>query len=268
MTTYSFDNAWEKARQRLAVLEARHDPGTLRILEECGVTAGWHCLEIGGGGGSITKWLCERVGLSGHVLATDIDTRFLETLSYSNLQVERHDIATDDLPRDAFDLVHSRMVLEHIPQREQAFDRMLFALKPGGWLVCEDMNERSTRLVSPLDEAKATLHAKVQNAVFSATIARGRSPDYALRLGLIFNAKGLVDVQFEGRVGYFSRAAGSGASSPELTRLTVEQLQNDIVQGGLVTRDEIDAFFNLIDMPSYAAISPTVFAAWGRRPAG
>ncbi len=109
MGKYSFDNAWEKARQRLRSIEARAYPGTIRHLETLGVGEGWHCLEIGGG--SIAEWLCHRVGRTGHVVATDLDTRFLEALDYPNLEIRQHNILTDALPERAFDLIHERMVL-------------------------------------------------------------------------------------------------------------------------------------------------------------
>ena len=109
MGIYSLNNAWEKARQRLRGLEARYDPGTIRHLETLGVGEGWHCLEVGGGGGTIAKWLCQRVGPTGHVLATDLDTRFLETLDYPSLEVRRHDIVADHLPEHAFGLIHDKM---------------------------------------------------------------------------------------------------------------------------------------------------------------
>src|SRR5438477_229199 len=92
----------------------------------------------GAGGGSIALWLAEQVGPSGSVLATDIDTRFLEGLARPNLAIRRHDIATDALPEAAFDLVHARFVLVHVPQRDTALQRMVRALKPGGWLVVEE----------------------------------------------------------------------------------------------------------------------------------
>src|SRR6516162_11866108 len=94
---YTLDNAWTQARERLGQLEAVHDPGSIRHLERLGVTEGWHCLEVGAGGGSIAAWLCDKVGPTGHVLATDLDTRFLDRLEYSHLEVRRHDIGADAL---------------------------------------------------------------------------------------------------------------------------------------------------------------------------
>lgn len=79
---YLFDNDWKMARERLAAFERDRDYATIRCLEAISVAAGWHCLETGGGGGSIAAWLCERVGSMGSVLATDRNTRFLAALDY------------------------------------------------------------------------------------------------------------------------------------------------------------------------------------------
>jgi hypothetical protein len=40
---YAFDNAWRRARERLALLESVGDPGTTRRLEALGVGEGWSC---------------------------------------------------------------------------------------------------------------------------------------------------------------------------------------------------------------------------------
>ena len=117
---YLLDNAWQDARRRLALLERWLDPGTIHQLQTLGVRAGWRCLTVGAGGGSITEWLCRQVGPSGHVVATDINTRFLEALEYPNLEVRRHDILTDDLEPAVFDLVHVRFVLMHLADPSQA----------------------------------------------------------------------------------------------------------------------------------------------------
>jgi 2-polyprenyl-3-methyl-5-hydroxy-6-metoxy-1,4-benzoquinol methylase len=136
-TEYVLDNAWHGARERLRLLEETLDPGTIRHLETVGVASGWRCLEVGGGGGSITAWLCQRVGPAGRVVATDIDTRFLDALSFPNLEVRQQNVVTDAIEEAAFDLVHTRAVLMHLPERQRALDRLVAALKPGGWLLLE-----------------------------------------------------------------------------------------------------------------------------------
>lgn len=112
---YALDNDWSEARQRLRLLEAGADSSTIRHLEVLGVAPGWRCLEVGGGGGSIAEWLCQRTGPEGHVVATDFNTRFLDALDLPNLEIRQHNIATDPLEEAAFDLVHTRAVLMHIP---------------------------------------------------------------------------------------------------------------------------------------------------------
>ena len=82
---YLFDNSGEPAEARFRDLSALYD-------------ARRSCLEVGGGGGSITSWLCARVGIGGRVLATDIEPRFLQVLPFANLEVWRHDIRKDLLP--------------------------------------------------------------------------------------------------------------------------------------------------------------------------
>src|SRR5690348_16766904 len=90
MADYLLGNRWREQRRRLAALEAWFDPGTIRHLEALGVAPGWRCLEVGAGGGSVARWLADRVSPQGHVLATDLDTCFLDALQSPHLEVRRH----------------------------------------------------------------------------------------------------------------------------------------------------------------------------------
>jgi SAM-dependent methyltransferase len=68
--------------------------------------------------------------LWGEVLATDISTLHLDDLDAPNLKVREHDILSDPLPEDAFDLVHARLVVEHLGRR--SLQRAVSAVRPGG----------------------------------------------------------------------------------------------------------------------------------------
>jgi SAM-dependent methyltransferase len=72
------------------------------------------------------------------VVATDLDTRFLEAAAQDGVAVLRHDILNDPLEPASFDLIHTRLLLMHLPERERALDNMLRALRPGGTLLVED----------------------------------------------------------------------------------------------------------------------------------
>lgn len=122
---YAFAHGHKDERRRLEQLQQRLDPITIRRIEQLALAPGARCLKIGGGRGSITRWLCEHVGAGGRVTATDLDTGFLAELSLPNLEVLRHDVRTDDFPVGSFDFVHERAVLMHIAERMATLRRMV-----------------------------------------------------------------------------------------------------------------------------------------------
>src|SRR5437867_4191850 len=94
--SYAFAATDEAAeRTRLRGLEAWTDPLTIRQLEAVGVELGWRCADVGAGAGSIARWLSERVGPTGSVVATDRDPRLLTDLP-ANVEIVEHDIAKHD----------------------------------------------------------------------------------------------------------------------------------------------------------------------------
>ena len=113
---------------------------TTAHLGRIGVAPGWRCLELGAGGGSIAAWLATQVGSAGRVVATDFDVSRIRTHSLNQLEVHRLDLVTDALPLGPWDLIHERLVLQHVPARLEVLDRMLTALAPGGWVVLEDFD--------------------------------------------------------------------------------------------------------------------------------
>ena len=127
VSTYLFDPTWQRERDRLGALEALFDGSSKRLLAALDLREGMRCLEVGCGAGGIARWLADQVGGIGHVLATDLDTRFVDGEGRANLDVLTHDVVTDGLADGAFDLIHARAVLEHIPAR----DDVLRTLGPG-----------------------------------------------------------------------------------------------------------------------------------------
>ncbi|HEY6409432.1 MAG TPA: methyltransferase domain-containing protein [Ktedonobacteraceae bacterium] len=268
MSNYIFDNAGQQAGQRFNSLETLYDPWTIRHLEATGIGPGWQCWEVGGGGGSIATWLGERCGPSGHVLVTDIDPRFLgelATLDNSPIEIQRHDIGADPLPTQTFDLIHARLVLIHVPTREQALQRMVTALKPGGWLVVEDFDPTLIDKRYPTtDAAAAALFQKladVQGRLLAAhsgelALTWGRSLYQRLR------AQGLVNVGMEGHLA----VREGGSPGARLFGANYEQVREEAVKAGLITNEEVAQILTLLDDPDFAISSHVMFTAWGRRP--
>jgi SAM-dependent methyltransferase len=259
-TGYLLDNAASEAPTRLAVLSSLFDPGTIRHLEACGVARGWRCLEVGGGNGSIASWLADRVGSEGQVLATDIDPRFLEILGFPNLQVRRHDIAVDSLPEAAFDLVHARLVLMHLPQRETALARMISALKPGGWLVDEEYDSFSLPADPRVSPGEVRL--QTQAAMMKYLDDGGVDQLYGRRLLGRLKAHGLANIGAEARA--FMWQPGSPGAA--LVRATFELLRGAMIEGNYISPEQFDKDVARLDDSDFLMPSPILWSAWGRRP--
>jgi SAM-dependent methyltransferase len=255
---YGLDNAWHQALARLRSLEQWLDPATVRLLRTTGVGAGWRCLEVGAGAGSVARWLCGEVCPGGEVVATDIDTRFLETPGDANLRVLRHDITADSLPPAAFDLVHCRLVLAHLPDRRAVLSKLAAALRPGGQLVAEEMD-----FVSVVADAGQPGGRAFGAAVASSNDvlrARGFDPGYGRVLLADLAAAGLADIGTEGHV----RLWPGGSPGATAWRLTFEQLRGDMAALGL-DQATIAAAIEACEDPGFTFMSQVTIAAWGQR---
>lgn len=136
--SYLLDNMAAEAGGRFAGLEACYDQSTFGYLSALGLGEGWRCWEIGAGGGSVVRWMAAQVGGSGSVLGTDLNLDWSDTEMTIHVELRRHDVTSDDIPTSAYDLIHARLVLLHLPQRDKVIDRLVAALAPGGWLVLEE----------------------------------------------------------------------------------------------------------------------------------
>jgi SAM-dependent methyltransferase len=257
---YVFDNAAEQAGTRFRALSDIFDPGTIRFLSERGIDQGWHCLEVGGGNGSIAIWLSARVGATGHVLVTDIDPRFLETAKLPNVEVRRHNIVTDALPEGTFDLVHSRLVLLHLPGRDQALRRMIAALKPGGWLVNEEFDSASL-LPDPVANP-AEILSKTQLAMMRLVEDHGVERRCGRLLLGRLRTHGLVAVDAEARVFMWQ----SGSSGTSLMRANFHQLRGEMIKAGYISGAEFEQDLAQLEAADFLTLSPIMWAAWGQRP--
>ena len=137
---YLLDNADPRAERRFDALGDLFDARTIEYLAGIGVARGWSCWEVGAGGGSIAEWLAGAVAPTGSVLATDLDLRRLSATAVPGLTATSHDVVHDEIATGAYDLVHARLLLVHLPERERVLDSLVGSLRPGGWVVIEDFD--------------------------------------------------------------------------------------------------------------------------------
>jgi len=257
------DTDWARRREHLTAIERIEDPATISLLDRIGVAAGWRCLEVGGGGGSIAAWLCRKVGTGGRVVATDIETRFLAALELPQLEVVEHDAATDDFATAAYDLVHARNVLVHIPHREAVLRKMASTVKPGGWILVEEPDVSTDAPDPALPEPMKDLYAGVVRRIYLFVEERGLDPRFGARVFSLLRSLGFEPLHAEGRTQVF-RGGVPEVTSPH--RLSFAGLRESIVAAGRVEEREYDQFLALYDDPSFAWRDALRMATWGRRP--
>ncbi len=259
--SYLLDNTWERTRERFDLLEGLLDPATIEHMHRIGVSEGWNCLEVGGGGGSIVEWLCHRVGQTGKVLSTDINTRFLDAIDRQNLKILEHDIVRDDLPVNEFDLAHCRWVLVHVPEREFALQKMVEAVKPGGWLFVEE-SDGSLEAEPLVDDSLKEILYEGQSGVQKLTLQRF-DPSFPGRLPGLFRSMRFQSVQAEGRTRYIQ----GGTLQAKVPQLRIEQIKKRVIEAGFATEQQIEDLIALFDNPSFAYRWNLTVSVWGQKPA-
>jgi SAM-dependent methyltransferase len=249
---YVYDQGYAEERKRIAGMEALWDPGSRALLAELGIGKGWKCLEVGAGGGSMVKWMA---GRGASVLAVDIDTRFVEALASDSVEVRRMDIRSEELPQTEFDLVHARLVLEHLPDRTQILRRLAGALRPGGWIVIEDYDWTNFAFS---DEDPAM--TKVADVIMSFMQQAGFERDYGRRVVNEIADAGFTDVRGEGRL----RVIDSSSPGFDFFRLSFESLRQTLVDTGMLSAEEADAASARFGEDT-RVFTPVMMAGIGRR---
>ena len=257
---YRYDHAWAQERIRLAGLEAALDPGSREHLARLGLRPGWRCLEVGAGGGAVAFWLAEQVAPDGMVLATDLETDFLEAegAGRTGLEVLRHDVTTEDLP-GGFDLVHARWLVEWLPDKRLALTRMTEALRPGGVLLIEEPDFVTIFGTAEPPALRRVIIAAMRELEANCPV----EVEYGRRAFDDLTAVGLKNVNAVGRC-----AVVRGGSPPaaHFLRLTIEKLREPLIEHGSVTEAELAEAGEALDNPALSVVMPLTVAAWGWRP--
>jgi len=252
---YVFAEEWHRERERLAGVEAAMDPNTIDVLSRLKIDAGWRCAEVGAGAGSIAELLAEWVGPAGQVVATDLDTRYLDALTAPNIEVRKHDLTRDPPPGEPFDLVHTRAVIEHVDDPADAIRRLAGWLRPGGILVVEDLDWTG---LSPLTPADA-FHEVMATGLRVAGAAAGYDSGFGRRLPALVHESGLTAVDAHTH-GFVVRGA---TPQMEALKLIIERLAPAMTASGL-SPDLLAEAMGLCDDPTFAALSPNIVSVWGR----
>ncbi|HEX4470540.1 MAG TPA: methyltransferase domain-containing protein [Nocardioides sp.] len=249
--------------ERLDLLEQIYDPSSRR--RRALVEPGWRCLEVGAGRGSMAVWLAEQVGPTGHVVATDVDTRYLSRLDLPNLEVVEHNILEDSLDAlgaGSFDLVCSRLMLFHLQGRqEQAIRQMTECLSPGGWLVDEDADWGTASPVDPAHPAYDGYRRVWHDGDWWTH--RGYDKAFGQKLPAIFERCGLEDIRDEA-----STEVVRGGSPWARWWIPTLEVINALGGADDATRREVEVMTTALADPTMWLHREVLHACWGRKAGG
>lgn len=241
---------------RLRTLEVAFDRDTTRVLSELDLPTDARCLELGAGAGSVAAWLADHRPL-GHVTATDTDTRFLRFPSSARIAVAQHDAVHDGFPPGTFDLVHARALLCHLPQRQELLARAVSWVRPGGWLVIEDLSVRA------VDASPHPLFRKVTRAgeaLLAATV--GSDLRWADTLPDRFLELGMEEIKSSTAQG----TIGDHSATDAFWTATFDQAVPALLGKGFLTTHDIDAMRTLHRTPGFTDTGISLVSVRGRKP--
>jgi SAM-dependent methyltransferase len=242
-------------RERLCLLERDSDPQTMEILQGLPVNASWRCLDLGAGAGSIAYWLADRCH-DGHVVAADIDVRFLDRVRPSNLEVQRFDVGREGFPAGSFDLIHARSLLCHVPARDTVLARAVEWLAPGGWLVVGEPYMFAPQM-SPYPPLR-----RFYRAVDERWITQGSDMQWARRLPGLMAQAGLRQVGIATR----PNCMGLGGVHDAFALASIHQIGEVMVKDGDITQAELDEMVALFDDPTFVDVRSVFITVWGHKP--
>jgi SAM-dependent methyltransferase len=176
---------------RVSGLAELYDPASIRVLSGLGIEPDWQCIDAGCGAGTIAQWLAGQA-FRGTTIACDVNGGILIAEPSETLRPMVCDITSADFPPESFNLIHARLLLQHLPDREHVLDRMVSWLAPGGWLVVADAFDLA---------AGSTTHP--QYAQFHETLYRGLAaqpgtrPDWGRSYPEALLSRGLGDIGVE-----------------------------------------------------------------------
>ena len=256
MSQYTLPHELAGERGRLALMSALLDPVERGHIERLGARAGWRCLELGAGNGSIAKILAGIAGPSGHVVASDVDLSFMGDLRAPGLEVRKIDVLKDEIETVSYDFVTARALLHHLPERKAALRRMVDALKPGGAFLSIEPDMLPCTVAAP-ESMRLFWQGWLKWSVESGI-------DYFVgrKIPAWLDSIGVESVAAEGHTAHFNGGADWGAYWIS----TIRELTPSLTKMGHVTQPMLEDFDAHFSDPHYWTSVITFTAAWGRKP--
>jgi 2-polyprenyl-3-methyl-5-hydroxy-6-metoxy-1,4-benzoquinol methylase len=261
--TYALDNDHPRAARHHALLATLWDGVSAERVRGLLDLRGKRCLEVGAGGGEFAGWLAGQVGPYGQVLATDIKPHAV-VARHPRLAVIEHDLTTDPVPGGGWDLIHARLVLAHLPEREEILSRLVGALAAGGVILVEDLDTRPDMVLRAPSRDAAEQYTVFQRTLSQEVFAAaGTDRTWARRAhGALLDA-GLADVH---TTGHWESWAG-GDPGARFVAGMIDQAGDRLLAAGL-TGAHLDRVRALLADPQLVLSGHALVSTSGHEPSG
>jgi len=265
-TTHYVIKGGVEGRERLRILSRVMHPSSTALFDRLGVGKDHLCLDVGCGGGDVTRDLARRVAPRGRAIGLDIDATKLELAraearaeGVDNVEFRSADIR-ETLPSPEFDLVYARFLLTHLSDPARAAAALYQHVRPGGVVAVEDIDFRGS-FTCPESPA-----FRRYSDLYCATVSRrGGDPNIGPRLPGLLKQCGLEEVGVA-----VVQPVGLQGEVKLLNPLTMQNIADAVLADALATREEIDdlvrQLYEFAADPDTLAGTPRIVQAWGRRP--
>ena len=204
---------------------------------------------------------------TGRVVGTDIDEEALAiargeaaAAGIANLTFLNHDAARGPVEPGAFDVVHARFLLSHLPDPAGALAAMAASLAPGGLLLLQDADIAGHFCYPP-----SPAHDRYLELYAAAATARGGDPGIGPKLPAM-----LVDLGLGGVDLSVTQPAAMAGETKRVSPVTLATVADALIDLGLASPPEIVGLLG--ELEALAADDrtvlglPRVVQCWGRRP--
>ncbi|MDX6358883.1 MAG: hypothetical protein QOH37_1937 [Nocardioidaceae bacterium] len=250
-------------RERLRLLGRVMQPTTLALLERAGVGPGLRCLDVGCGGGDVTRELARLAAPSGHAVGVDLDPTKVdlartESAGVANVEYRVGDVMAG-VGDEEYDVVYARFVLTHLRDPGAAVEQLRAALRPGGRLIVEDIDFQG----SFCDPESAPFERYEE--IYTQTAQRlGGDPHIGIRIPALLVAAGLRHVR-----PHVVQPAGLEGEVKLLPALTLLNIKAMAVRHEVATADEVDRLvedlYAVAQDPLTYVGNPRIVQVWGDR---